>query len=337
MVLLGKAVYFLWVMLLTNLLPMRMAPLATGAAYMVLLLGFAAINLFPLWKKGGFTRLGVMLGGEYLLVLGVLSFMLNLVLSIAYGFCLLGKGWGTIPFVIHILFWILFSTILVLNGFFRIFFTSVQWGIRRRVVFLLFWWVPVAGLVLLVDTCRLVRQEYEIETEKQKLNALRRVEGTCRTHYPLVLVHGVFFRDRKYFNYWGRIPGELIRNGATVYYGGQQSAASTENAAKELRERILRIIEETGCGKVNIIAHSKGALGCRQAGTGTLCGLPDHDQHAAPRLRLCRLAAGPSSAGAVPLGRCPVQRGVAAAGRPPSRFPRCRLRSDGGALCSLQR
>lgn len=161
MVLLGKAIYFLWVMLLTNLLPMRMAPLATGAAYMVLLLGFAAINLFPLWKKGGFTRLGVMLGGEYLLVLGVLSFMLNLVLSIAYGFCLLGKGWGPIPFVIHILFWILFSTILVLNGFFRIFFTSVQWGIRRRVVFLLFWWVPVAGLVLLVGTCRLVRQEYE--------------------------------------------------------------------------------------------------------------------------------------------------------------------------------
>ena len=58
---------------------------------------------------------------------------------------------------------------------------------------------------------------------------------------------------------------ELIRNGATVYYGGQQSAASTENAAKELRERILRIVEETGCGKVNIIAHSKGGLEARWA------------------------------------------------------------------------
>ncbi len=118
----------------------------------------------------------------------------------------------------------------------------------------------MAGLVLLVGTCRLVRQEYEIETEKQKLNALRREEEACRTHYPLVLVHRVFFRDRKYFNYWGRIPGELIRNGATVYYGGQQSAASTENAAKE-----LRIVEETGCGKVNIIAHSKGGLEARWA------------------------------------------------------------------------
>ena len=118
----------------------------------------------------------------------------------------------------------------------------------------------MAGLVLLVGTCRLVRHEYDIETEKQKLNALRREEETCRTHYPLVLVHGVFFRDRKHFNYWGRIPGELIRNGATVYYGGQQSAASTENAAKE-----LRIVEETGCGKVNIIAHSKGGLEARWA------------------------------------------------------------------------
>lgn len=83
---------------------------------------------------------------------------------------------------------------------------------------------------------------------------------TCKTNYPLVLVHGVFFRDRKYFNYWGRIPEELIRNGEAVYYGEQQSAAGTEAAAAELKERILQIVKQTGCSKVNIIAHSKGGL-----------------------------------------------------------------------------
>ena len=28
------------------------------------------------------------------------------------------------------------------------------------------------------------------------------------------MVHGVFFRDFRYFNYWGRIPKELKRHGA---------------------------------------------------------------------------------------------------------------------------
>lgn len=106
-------------------------------------------------------------------------------------------------FAIHILFWILFSTILVLNGFFRIFFTSVQWGIRRRVVFLLFWWVPVAGLVLLVGTCRLVRQEYEVETEKQKLNALR---GRKKPAGPIIL--------------WSWCTGSFSATGSISIIGG---------------------------------------------------------------------------------------------------------------------
>ena len=56
-----------------------------------------------------------------------------------------------------------------------------------------------------------------------------------------------------------------IRNGATIYYGNQQSAASTQEAAKELKEKILQIVEETKCEKVNIIAHSKGGLESRCA------------------------------------------------------------------------
>lgn len=34
---------------------------------------------------------------------------------------------------------------------------------------------------------------------------------------------------------------------------------------QELKENILRIIEESGCQKVNIIAHSKGGLESRYA------------------------------------------------------------------------
>ena len=95
---------------------------------------------------------------------------------------------------------------------------------------------------------------------------MRRAESeVCKTRYPILMVHGVFFRDYRYINYWGRIPRELQRNGATVYYGEQQSAAAVEDSGRELAERIRQIVVETGCEKVNIIAHSKGGLDSRAA------------------------------------------------------------------------
>lgn len=82
----------------------------------------------------------------------------------------------------------------------------------------------------------------------------------AKTVYPVLLVHGVFFRDYKVPGYWGRIPNELKANGAKIYFGGQQSAASVADSGRELAERIKYIVKETGCEKVNVIAHSKGGL-----------------------------------------------------------------------------
>ena len=79
------------------------------------------------------------------------------------------------------------------------------------------------------------------------------------------MVHGVFFRDTKLFNYWGRVPAELESNGAKIYYGNHQSALSIEDSARELALRIKKIVDETDCGKLNIIAHSKGGLDSRYA------------------------------------------------------------------------
>ena len=57
----------------------------------------------------------------------------------------------------------------------------------------------------------------------------------------------------------------MIQNGAKIYYGDQPSAASIADCASFLTERIRRIVAETGCEKVNIIAHSKGGLDSRYA------------------------------------------------------------------------
>jgi triacylglycerol lipase len=103
--------------------------------------------------------------------------------------------------------------------------------------------------------------ERQLETRDQA----RKDRQICKTRYPLLLVHGVFFRDFEHFNYWGRIPKELIKNGATIYYGEHNSAAAVNDSALELEKRIREIVEQTGCGKVNIIAHSKGGLDSRTA------------------------------------------------------------------------
>lgn len=47
----------------------------------------------------------------------------------------------------------------------------------------------------------------------------------CETKFPILLVHGIGFRDNQLLNYWGRIPEALKKEGATIYYGGQDSWA----------------------------------------------------------------------------------------------------------------
>lgn len=155
--------------------------------------------------------------------------------------------------------------VLFWNGILRVYLTSVQLGIRWRVIGILCGFIPVVHLYVLCRIIGIARTEVQLENEKYLLNLIRAENQECQTRYPLLLVHGVFFRDFRFFNYWGRIPGELKRNGATLFYGGQQSAASVAECGLELRERIRQILTETGCEKVNIIAHSKGGLDSRYA------------------------------------------------------------------------
>lgn len=88
-------------------------------------------------------------------------------------------------------------------------------------------------------------------------------ENKCKTKYPIVLIHGTGFRDRKIFCYWGRIPKVLISYGASIFYGHQDSWATIENNASVIKNSIERVLKETGAEKVNLISHSKGGLEAR--------------------------------------------------------------------------
>ncbi|MCI9181363.1 MAG: triacylglycerol lipase [Lachnospiraceae bacterium] len=135
--------------------------------------------------------------------------------------------------------------------------------IAKRIIVWTMLWIPLFNYGLALYVRGLARQEIDHHLHKIRLDDVRVERQICKTCYPLLLVHGVGFRDFHYFNYWGRIPRELKRNGAQVYYGHQEAWGTVEDNAEILRRNIFAICQETGAKKVNIIAHSKGGLDAR--------------------------------------------------------------------------
>lgn len=87
---------------------------------------------------------------------------------------------------------------------------------------------------------------------------------SCRTRYPIVLLHGLGYRDdMPLLASWGRIPETLRKAGASIFLGGLNAWNSHEHNAKALKERLFSILSDTGAEKVNILAHSKGGIEAR--------------------------------------------------------------------------
>lgn len=87
----------------------------------------------------------------------------------------------------------------------------------------------------------------------------------CKTKYPVLLVHGTGFRDRKIFNYWGEIPEILEEHGSAIFYSGHDAWANIEDAANQIVNSLNSVLAKTGSEKVNVIAHSKGGIDVRYA------------------------------------------------------------------------
>ncbi|MCQ2540761.1 MAG: triacylglycerol lipase [Lachnospiraceae bacterium] len=210
-------------------------------------------------------------------------FMILLIVMII-GF-IVGGLVGALPGVMNIwvdtAFWIWYIVVCVIIeavifwlGIIMVYFTANQLGIRWRVLGIVLGWVPIANIIMLSYIIHVASKEYKYEKARIKRDKERYAEQICKTKYPILMVHGVFFRDFKTLNYWGRIPKALEINGATIFYGNQRSAAAVRDCAVEIQKRILEIVEETGCDKVNVIAHSKGGLDTRAA--ITLPGVAEH-------------------------------------------------------------
>jgi len=233
-------------------------------AIALLTVAFIAYMVRPEADKAAPGRQRALLGGYELIVAAGVLFAAELLLYVYI--CLIAPiDMAASKLIANGIFSAAFLSVLLFNGMIRVAVTSKQLGAVPRVAMLLVWWVPIANLVVLGKACKTVRDEYKFLRDKRLLNEARRGQAVCATRYPILMVHGVFFRDWKYFNYWGRIPKELTDNGAQVFYGNHNSALAVEQAGEQLKQRILEIIAETGCEKVHIIGHSKGGLDARYA------------------------------------------------------------------------
>ncbi len=228
------------------------------------------VNLVPIKKSLPSKRLYLMYTGCELLKLFLVSVTATIIIQ-----CWLLYRFWPIPeeltkvefwlFIFGIIYAVCSEAIIFWNGISRVYVTSVQLGIKHRILGAAFGFILGVNIYYLNKIIKICLDEVEFEARKIEVNKGRALSEICKTKYPILLVHGVFFRDFRYLNYWGRVPKELEKNGAKVYYGEQQSAGTVESCAIELANKIETIIKETGCEKVNIIAHSKGGLDSRVA------------------------------------------------------------------------
>ena len=226
---------------------------------------FILLNIIPGIRPHGTKTLRIRLcnHGSVLLTLFAFSLIPSIIWHILLAIRTIPESYTVLLF--SALYCTISSAVIFWNGILCLYFTSTQMGIKWRVIGALCGMIPILNLIVLTKLIRITSREVEFEIEKETVSHNPELANICKTKYPIVLIHGIFFRDSNIFNYWGRVPHTLKLHGAVIHYGQHQSALTVKESARELAYKIKLIIDRTGCEKVNIIAHSKGGLDCRYA------------------------------------------------------------------------
>ena len=90
----------------------------------------------------------------------------------------------------------------------------------------------------------------------------------CQTKYPIILVHGAFFKDQNMLgiNYWWGIPSALQDEGAVVYVAQQDTFNGTIERANE----VAKEIGQQSAVLAGFLGVLKDAMGQAPGGAGTV-------------------------------------------------------------------
>ena len=77
-----------------------------------------------------------------------------------------------------------------------------------------------------------------------------------RDRYPIMLIHGIGYKDEDYEHYWGRIPEFLKKHGAKIYFGNQDAFGNIEHNAAQIKISAEKALAETGADKLNPVSYT---------------------------------------------------------------------------------
>ena len=172
---------------------------STTQSLFIIIPVFVLINVFA----GIFTinvksfKLKVCNHGTILLTVFYISVIVSAVYHIILGIKTIPTDYMTFVWSALICFGVNF--IVFWNGIICVYLTSTQLGIKLRVIGIICGFIPVANLIALFFIIKTTAEECFFEQKKEKINRQRASQKVCATKYPILLVHGVFFRDTKYF------------------------------------------------------------------------------------------------------------------------------------------
>ncbi len=280
--------YYIYAVLSCNLIGDNAVMMSVGTRGFLIVLAFIMIlyhfystirlHIWPLHHKNesGSIRVGIGYGGVSLIRIGIRGFWIQLfhylffyvfapqpVSDFIFSLRASTHTNGELLLTSDIIYTAVFLFLFLLNGCLRVIICCHRLGIIKRILICLNIWIPVVNSFLIRYLARSAKDEYAIYTERNQSAQIRQASAECATRYPLVMVHGIGFRDLRFFNYWGRAPRYLKQSGAVIYYGHQKAWGTIEENAAAIAENIDLALKETGADKVNLIAHSKGGLDCR--------------------------------------------------------------------------
>jgi triacylglycerol lipase len=92
------------------------------------------------------------------------------------------------------------------------------------------------------------------------------MQGNAQTHYPILLVHGLFgFEQIGTVNLFHDVKQALRCAGARVFIAHVPVTHCNEVRGEQLLAQVQRVLLGTGASKVNLIGHGQGALSARYA------------------------------------------------------------------------
>mgnify|MGYP003316037915 CR=1 FL=1 len=165
---------------------------------------FLLVNLAGIFSMGAKGRtLRLCSHGTVLLHVFIISITLSVAFHMILPFLSLYEKAS--DYWLSVLFCVICHFVIFWNGMLCVYCSSVQLGLKHRLIGIFCGMIPIVNLFALNHILRITYREVDFELTKQKVNRLRADKRLCATKYPILLVHGVFFRDSAKFNYWGRI------------------------------------------------------------------------------------------------------------------------------------